>query len=309
MMTSNESQTSGEKISPYIGDQGWSILADHGQLLVDLDARNFRPRSGSAASSMGQSDGDQRPDPWQAIDDRDDVTFDRLQIVGLDKRRRHISLRRLIVTADAGIGKSLAMDWFFYRFNLPDAGTLAFQLNANQLEGGLSEFNMSQDKLDAVLLNWMAGKIQQAKESGRCSKAEADGIVERHRVSGRLVILIDGLDHVSTGLPNLIHVLNSNYWQRCRFILAGRPYALQTRFEDLKLDQGWRFLRLEEFTVEQQRQYLGPRYDDIPKKALPALANVLTIPRVLYYMKHHVSDAQFRLIRTAADVYWTPFST
>ena len=304
-MSDPHTGVSHEKISPYIRNHGWSILADHSQLRVDLDARNFRPRSGAVVvGGMAQQDERQRPDPWQRIDDRDDVTFDRLQVTGLDKRQRKVSLRRMIVTTDAGIGKSVAVDWFLYRFNLPDANMLAFQLNAAQLEGNLREFQVSQDKLDAVLLNWMAGKIAQADESRRCSMGDAVSLVQRSRQNGRLVILIDGLDHVSTGLPNLLHVLGSVYWQKCRFILAGRPYALQTHFDELELDHGWQFIRLEEFTPDQQEEYLGPRYNAIPPQARPALANVLTIPRVLYYMKHHVSEQQFGLIRTAADVYW-----
>lgn len=85
-MSSKKEAKSAEKISPYIGDHGWSILADHSQLRVDLDARNFRPRSGAVVvGGMTRQDERQRPDPWQSIDDRDDVTFDLLQVTGLDK--------------------------------------------------------------------------------------------------------------------------------------------------------------------------------------------------------------------------------
>jgi formylglycine-generating enzyme required for sulfatase activity len=295
-----------KKVSPYIHDHRWSLLGDHSRLLADLDARNFRPRSGGVRAGGGMVDpgSDQRPDPWLPIDNRDDIIFDRLVIHGPDKSPRRVSLRRLIVTTDAGIGKSDAINWFFYRFNRPDAGTLAFRLNAAELEGSLKDFKVTQHWLDAALENWMAGQIKGADPTGACLLPEGLQIVRRFRHTGHLVILIDGLDHVSGGFPNLKQLLQSGYWQSCRFILAGRPYALQTHFAELKLDEGWEFLRLEEFDEGQQRQYLGSRYDAIPPQARPALQNVLTIPRVLYYMRHHVTEAQFRLIRTAADVYW-----
>lgn len=293
-----------EKVSRYIADHEWSLLVDHGNLRSDLATRNFRPGANRRGALLQQAAAEQRPSPWQPVLDRDQIVFNMETVRQPGLPTRNIDLRRLIVTTDAGVGKSVALEWLHYRFNLPDTGLLAFRLTAAELEGSLREFQVPQQQLNEALCNWMAGRIRDAAADSPCTPEEAYSLVTGFRRRGRLVLLVDGLDHVSTGLPNLTYILGSAHWQDCRILLAGRPYALQTHFDELKLDAGWEFLRLEEFTNAQQRAYLGRRYNSIPTQARAALTSVFTIPRVLYYMKHYVGEHQFRLIRTAADVYW-----
>jgi len=121
----------------------------------------------------------------------------------------------------------------------------------------------------------------------------------------KLVLLIDGLDHV-TQVRRLRLLLSSVWSDQVRIVVAGRPYSLQQHFTELGLQQDWRFVRLEEFDEQQQRRYLGSlangdsRYERLP---LAARA-VLSIPRVLYYLRFRVEVGDFEKIRTAADVFW-----
>ena len=295
-----------DKISPYIADQTWSILTDHSQLRADLDARNLRRRPGSSRGGVGASQNEgaeQRKDLWRQIEDHEDVTFDRVVVTGPDGTPRPVSLRRMVLTTDSGCGKSIALEWFYYRFNRPDTKMLAFWLTASQLESEKTELQGPESEFNDRFENWLAGKIQLADQSGTCTLEAALQMVRRFRLTGRLVLLIDGLDHVSDKFLRLPLLLESPYWSKCRIILAGRPYVVQAQLKALGLHHGWQFLLLQELNELQWQRYLGSLYHEIPVQARSALNHVLTIPRMLYYLLHHVHATQFRMIRTGADVY------
>jgi formylglycine-generating enzyme required for sulfatase activity len=211
---------------------------------------------------------------------------------------------RVVFTTDAGLGKSKALEWLEYRLNLPDTGVLAFRFTVSELEGEAAELKVREQDFAKRFHGWLAGKLRQAVVS--CPEHEAWLLIERaRRQPYKLVLLIDGLDHV-TQVPRLKLLLSSAWAGGVRIVLAGRPYSLQQHFTELGLQQGWKFIRLEEFEEQQQRRYLGMLANgDSRFERLPVAARaVLSIPRVLYYLRFKVSVRDFEQIRTAADVFW-----
>ena len=61
---------------------------------------------------------------------------------------------------------------------------------------------------------------------------------------------------------------------------------------------------VDEFTPDEQKKYLGEeRYNAVPEDA----RDLLTVPRVLYYLRNHVLLAEVRQpikLKAASDVYW-----
>jgi formylglycine-generating enzyme required for sulfatase activity len=283
----SEDVAENSRLAPWIEDHSWSILTDHGDLKRALDRRNFRVRAGDAGIEEAFAD------KWRLLDKHEFAANGRAN-------------PRVVFTTDAGLGKSKALEWLEFEFNRPNTDVLAFRLTLPELEQKIPELQVREQDFDQALQGWLVGKLRTAAGPDRCSKTEAQLLVERARRQHlRLVLLIDGLDH-ATSVDRLRHILSSPWWTHVRWILAGRPYSLQLHFNALGLQQGWQFVRLEEFNESQQRRYLGvlptgeSRFERLPEMA----RSVLSIPRVLYYLRFKVSPDDFSKIRTSADVFW-----
>jgi hypothetical protein len=131
------------------------------------------------------------------------------------------------------------------------------------------------------------------------------------RSQGKLVLLLDALDQAppdGVAVDVLHGLLNDPEWRGCRFVVSGRPHALQRHWQrlfDTELGIAWRFVQLDEFNEREQRQFLGQtrdareRFDLIPQEA----REILSTPRVLEYLRD-LPDRELQQIRTAGDVYW-----
>ncbi|WEJ31705.1 SUMF1/EgtB/PvdO family nonheme iron enzyme [Devosia sp. SD17-2] len=139
--------------------------------------------------------------------------------------------------------------------------------------------------------------------------------VRQDIMDGRIVLLVDGLDHLGTATPPLLAELQTEHlWARTPIAIAGRPHPLLDWADsspDLKRMQArfWRFIEPKEFDETQSRAYLGGdlladdairwRYDLVAKQ----LGDFICVPRVLEYVRG-LPVAVLSEIRTIAAIYW-----
>jgi formylglycine-generating enzyme required for sulfatase activity len=231
---------------------------------------------------------------WQPIT-RDEVVAGQIQV----DHGSPISLRRMVLTTDAGIGKTANLWWLHQQLSTPGADSVVFLVRLGSVEN-------ASDFLVGVLL----GEFRRADQnhSEELDDDDALGILRRLRDWGRIVLLIDDLDQATTSAIRMIQrLLEDNKWNRCRIILSGRPHALHQHWKALLDDRrhGWRFVQVNEFTPDEQRIYLGrdrdgrDRLERIPQEAQEILGN----PRVLFYLRS-MQDEKLELLRTTSDIYW-----
>ena len=146
---------------------------------------------------------------------------------------------------------------------------------------------------------------------------ETKSQLEEMRKNGSLVLLLDGLDHLSSGkrLPRFFPDLTNGSWKKCSVVLSGRPYAVQHRFVDRSNSKdpadprletrNWTFFRPCEFDVDQQDVYLGMMDDGTRRRSLinEEAQSILTVPRVLQYVRTLV-EKDLERIKTPSDVYY-----
>ncbi|MBU1334783.1 MAG: SUMF1/EgtB/PvdO family nonheme iron enzyme [Alphaproteobacteria bacterium] len=132
---------------------------------------------------------------------------------------------------------------------------------------------------------------------------------------GRLVLLIDGLDHLGMATPPLLVALQTEHlWSLTSIAIAGRPHPLLDWVDsspDLDRMQArfWRFIEPKQFDGTQSRAYLGGepladdtirwRYDLVAKP----LGDLISVPRVIEYVRG-LKVAELGDIRSIAAIYW-----
>ena len=295
--------------SPFIASQQWSLLCETESPQQYLSTNSVRgagiqpPTAGDAATQV---------DPWIPIDDREDVIRNRLNVPDMGGP---VDLSRLVITTDAGIGKSVGMDWL-------RAGIMQHDLQRQQFKSGSPPETSSgwiavivparvlregdPEQVNVRIMDHITIEIQ----SNLCDNehdvdpAICRELVERNRRFGRIALLFDGLDQLGD-CEALANAVKSPYWKDCHIVIAGRPFALQRDWHKLFNDSHWRFIRVEEFSAAQQTRYLGNDRNGKPKiKRIPLEArSILTVPRVLYYIRE-LPDSKLSGLKTAADVYY-----
>ena len=277
------------------------ILTQTFRLLLETERpeRYLRPeyfRAGrNASSAMGEQDlGD-----WVTIN-RNDVLRGRVKA----ENGATCDLSRLVLTTDAGVGKTTAMRWLNAMLNRSSDDNAAFFFTFSKLTA------RPDDLIDEVLVPILL-EAGSGDGSGKIDGPGGRRILETLRDQGRLVLLIDALDQApvdGSAADALKQLLKDPRWRECRLIVSGRPHSLQRHWRGLFDDEhgsGWRFVQVDEFDENQQRLFLGKdgggrdRYELIPAEA----REILATPRVLEYLRK-LSDAELMQIKTAGDVYW-----
>jgi formylglycine-generating enzyme required for sulfatase activity len=292
---------------PFIGTQKVHLLTAKRNVRrwISTDALRRRRKADSGGRGAEGDAEQQGPDPWVNVP-REGLLEKSISVKPPeDAEDRILELMRMAVTSDAGMGKSTTVKWLFSRFNRPGAETVAFLLNVSDLPNNAEQlFEPAQDGAPGTLVK----KFREAQGNSDC--ADAQEILLRLRDQGRLALVLDGLDEVNRDSPafkTLSALLSDSAWDKCRIILAGRPYALDTLWTDLfRTDDPpqWRFVLVDEFSEEEQRAYLGDHlFNAVKEHAEDILRDILTVPRVLYYLRQYVSAPEN--IRTASDVLWT----
>ncbi|MCA9211915.1 MAG: SUMF1/EgtB/PvdO family nonheme iron enzyme [Planctomycetales bacterium] len=211
-----------------------------------------------------------------------------------------ISASRLVITTDGGIGKTTEMQWLEYAMSDDDSAEVAFYL----------QFSEYPDQ-EKDLLSFLASRLERSSPAAARDFSLTVETLERLRDEGRIVLLVDALDQVppdSLIVNGLRDCLEDVQWDKCRIVIGGRPYALARYWEQLfsrRRNTKWLFIRLDEFTKDEQRLFLGTTNDGVDRLGLiPTEAcEILPTPRVLEFLRE-LPDETLREIRTESDVYW-----
>ena len=197
-------------MTPFIADQGWQLLTEIQHPEPYLEASRFRAGRPDAPTPPGL--GDEEYDPWVPIDDHLDVASNSLELPKIG----HVDLSRLVITTDAGLGKSVAIQWLWAACNRWESGSLAVIVPHKEIEG-------PSNSLHDRLRDFLAGQIRNQALDLNCRPEDACRIVDRYRRLGRLVLLFDSLDQIGDHVEPLQAIVQSPYWSACRIVIAGRP--------------------------------------------------------------------------------------
>ncbi|TVQ04789.1 MAG: hypothetical protein EA381_00100, partial [Planctomycetaceae bacterium] len=282
-----------EKRTGFIETQGLKLLDPEVDPRAWLRPEYFRSqRAGIPAAEPQATSADEA---WIVIDRSDLVRG-----IAVLPDGRSCELNRLVVTTDAGVGKTTNLFWLVTRFIRESTDRLTFLIDpAAWQRFGNSETWL--ERLTSLLLIGGGDSVTDAQ------RRRLERYLRRKRDEGNLVILVDGLDHATPDQVLAIkQLLDDPQWGGCRVIVGGRPHALQRHWTELfPTERQWRFVQAEEFTPEEQNRYLGEfpdgtrRYSKIPTEARP----ILGVPRVLELLRE-LQDSELSELRTASDVYW-----
>jgi formylglycine-generating enzyme required for sulfatase activity len=231
--------------------------------------------------------------------------------------------QRVAVVCDAGLGKTTNMQWIQGQLATDDSQQVPLLLrldDAADLERLIEERKPGQPS--EALVGRLAKQIEDV----------AGGDPEQHRrairrlqSSGRITLLIDGLDHV-TAIKRvgtmLQEMLDSRQWRHCPVWISGRPTAFEACWPKLFAASSWQFLRIQELAEPEIGFYLernagGNWYGEFPAES----RSLLAIPRLLglicSILKGAIAGArgdEAKLaavrklqLRTPADVYCRTF--
>jgi formylglycine-generating enzyme required for sulfatase activity len=312
--------------APFIASQRFSILEPKGgKQLHALRPAAFLPGRSTETEAAAREDSTWNP-----------VARDALKQALLRGQPGPFSLggvdipypTRLFLVSGGGVGKTTNMRWLDATLNgsagaEPPAGNggsaagpaagaaedssaiLAIRVDAGTLVG------LDDDAVLQELATQIAARVGESN-----SKWSLEAIVnglEEDALAHRLVILIDGLDHVETGkIPFLLSIQSEAVgrgWSRCFVVAAGRPTAIQgwqdgTAASETVVALGrWRFIEPSEFDSDEAEVFLGvtdgkSRYDLVAYQ----LGSLAHLPRVLEYVRT-LPEARLEGVRTSADIY------
>jgi hypothetical protein len=287
--------------TPFIETQGVQLLTAAGDPRPHLRAEYFRSRRAGAPATLLQDPATaaQEPDAWEPIE-RDDLLRGETTLADGSV----VSLHRLVITTDAGVGKTTNMRWLNTHLTRTAAGSIAFLIQP----GWLSRRDGPSDWLH-LLRDQLIQPARQQLSSKKLARREslALDLLVRLRDEGQLTILYDALDQSDAKHVHLLEDLLEPRWHQCRVDISGRPHALRRYWEPLFARRSdWRFVQLDEFAEDEQRRYLGEtadgqaRFERISSEA----RTILGVPRVLEYISFEVPDSELELLKTPSDVYW-----
>ncbi len=240
--------------------------------------------------------------------------------------------KRVALACDAGLGKTTNMAWVQARIAAERncrGRQLPFLVRFDNA-ADLQELEKSFDDPDS-LLDWMAREIKRKAGSDVDRNRRA---LERLRSTGRITLLLDGLDHVVSlrGFSTNLHrLMNSVQWQNCPIWIAGRPYAFKDCWKEVFAPNGpdappdWQFLRVEPLAKAEIQFYLSHVTNsdlDWYSEFTPETWSLLAVPRMLalvcVILKRKLEQLQgepvdpYKVIkeldlRTAADVYYQAY--
>lgn len=283
-------------LPPYVESQGLRLLDERADFRVALNPESFgMPSEGNngVRSSRRSSDG-WRPVPREQLlealcafagETAADGTWTAPPATPAD------DLRLLCVTHDAGQGKTELLRWLERRLRerLPSGYWV--------MRTGVEEVCQPEQMVLAELAMKLGLPTDQAaiREDLRTRLA-----------TGRIVFLVDGLDQVRKEVrTDCLRYLIQQGWKKCRFLVAGRPHAVELHRVPLFEGVGWRFLMLDYFTEVEQKAYLGDKLHQLVTGTIEAPKELLAVPRALYYVRQLAggSPEDLAQVRTPSDVY------
>lgn len=215
---------------------------------------------------------------------------------------------RLFLISGSGIGKSATLGWIEAKLNGLDGEPDCFRLGLLLQAGRLREFTRTEELIDYIARQLL--RMANAPEVDWSLNAVRVGLL-RDVAEGRIVLIIDGLDHVAKDPPLLIESQNKGFFDACPVVMAGRPQALNGWKDErgpgeskYMIASRWRFIQPMEFSDDEAEVFLG-NVGGTPRRSLVEehLAGLMHVPRVLEYVRT-LGEADLKVVRTMADIYF-----
>ena len=206
----------------FIHDQRWSVLTATSDRKKYLDPEVLR------YGRVTRLDVNELDQAWRTLPSWDDLAMGSTHVV--DDLGQPISLHRVIITSDAGIGKTKATEWLDHRINHPSttsaSSVMAFRFDVRTFLDGrqVTEFSVADQLIDELTDRWVKACEQQGTDANPTHfRAHLDSAARR----GEICLLMDGLDQASEDdWKPIFWLLNSVKFKPCRFILAGRSNVI-----------------------------------------------------------------------------------
>ncbi len=214
--------------------------------------------------------------------------------------------RRLVVKGAPGSGKSmllkyLALSYSEGRFkNLSDRPVpILLELNR------LNEANLTVEKLEQHLV----------EACDRHNFPKANRFISQGLKDGRLLLLLDGLDEVSSGVRSSVvrclkDFLELENYKKCRVIITCRTAVYHNEF----VDNTEETLEIDEFSDQQMRRFLQAWKSEMPPeksveqliqnlRARPKIMALARNPLLLTIIAYLYTDTPFVLPHSRAEFY------
>lgn len=214
--------------------------------------------------------------------------------------------RRLVVKGAPGSGKSmllkyLALSYSEGRFkNLSDRPVpILLELNR------LNEANLTVEKLEQHLV----------EACDRHNFPKANRFISQGLKDGRLLLLLDGLDEVSSGVRSSVvrclkDFLELEKYKKCRVIITCRTAVYHNEF----VDNTEETLEIDEFSDQQMRRFLQAWKSEMPPeksveqliqtlRARPKIMALARNPLLLTIIAYLYTDTPFVLPHSRAEFY------
>jgi predicted NACHT family NTPase len=182
--------------------------------------------------------------------------------------------RRIGLVCPAGEGKTTNMLWLQAELARPGSRQLPLFLDLRERDHlNLLAAERLTSKPSEAVVNRLAKELHDLGGDHRRMVAE----IQRYQKAGRIILLIDGLDHApetieidkeQRNLGLLIQeMLNSDQWRRCPVWISGRPTAFGTHWKTLFTKGDWEFRRIRQLEERDIRFYMrrnagGDWYDE-----------------------------------------------
>ncbi|MCA9173295.1 MAG: formylglycine-generating enzyme family protein [Planctomycetales bacterium] len=275
----------------HIHDQCWSRL----NIGPNEDPRPFLNRNGQAAIDRDDSAGSQHG--WTPI-------ARETMLPNLSRNGQPSHPLRIVLTGEACFGKTVATQWFEYELNHPDhlgRQLMAFRFEVGALLEGVRSGTIKSHVMTRLFEQWKATVESRQPQLSEQMLSEMKRQLDSHARRGSLVLILDGLDQ-SNRVEEMGTLLSE--FPDCQFIVAGRQHSIVANYEALFRRSEWTFVRLNEFTREQQIRFLGwmpegksLRYYEIPSEA----RDLLRVPGVLSFCQR---TNNFSSSRTLSDIFY-----
>ncbi len=208
--------------------------------------------------------------------------------------------RRIVITDNAGCGKSVAAEQMQYLLHQMCPGHLCLLVNFAELPQRVDEFRGNTVET-SKLIEWFRN-TQATADADVQSVAK---LIDHKILTQQLTLIVDAFDQTTADKNTSDQAMAlRNFLKRypgIRCVCTGRPHAIVDQFwKSLFSHEEWLFVQIDVFSETQARTFVGKDRWDLCQRLE---ATELVVPRSLEAIRR-IPTAQLSNLRTASQVYW-----
>ena len=256
---------------------------------------------------------------------------------------RDLSIRRLCVTVEGGVGKSKLLEELEVATEAGKPGHIVLRLDLRDLPEDADQFvhreievkepdkTTNHPPLLIHRLRQQFGMIRNRSPRSTWrfpTDPEIDFLLLHALRTGDLTLIVDAFDQLNRQAAqsrvSALRYFIRDYFPSIRLVVAGRPYAIKRIWDELDLGElmrvlvdgphgsareipRWTFCKVERFSGTQAEKYLTADGKGDGKNKLQALkrmnASELRLPRTLNIIRN-LKSGELAQMQTASDLYW-----